>query len=169
MLESQLIYLYYKLPIKTQPTKVLKAVLGHLIATMNYTSYNNLTCEILQDIRDYVLSNRVDVPQGLHVFYWLFPYPDIILVKPIVNFLNFMERQTCSIFKFYPLAFCVVYGDVEHSYWEDLVSYAQDIAPEQYCDVNIDMTRKALPYDFPEYYDIQLVVKDYEGCIAKKY
>lgn len=150
ILESQLIYPYPRLEIKTQPTRLLKAILGHLVATMNHIN----SCDnnsYLQDIRDYVLSTRVDVPKNLHVFYWLFPYKYLMISRNHIALLNYFERNVCCILKFYPVAFAVVFGKMEKFFTdEDLVLAANNCSEDRYKSIRLTLPGKALPYDFPE-------------------
>lgn len=169
ILESQLIYPYPQLNIRTKPTKLIKAILGHTVATMNHIGYNNNDV-ILQDIRDYVLSNRTDAPKNVHIIYWLFPYPDVIISRNSIVLWNYFEQKICSILKFYPLAFAVVYDKLSNTHWQDLMPYANNCDEEQIRTILLTMPHKALPYNFPDNvkYGIILSPTESSGYIAVK-
>ncbi|WP_336761707.1 hypothetical protein [Paenibacillus sp. USHLN196] len=111
---------------KTKPVKIVKAVLGHLLAAKGELSFSN------QDVafREYVLDPEMKVPQGYKVFYWIYPFNNIRIMQ------NFSMMKVYgpesgrhgmfSMLKYLPIAYLVT--DLE--YYEgldELTQYCVDV------------------------------------------
>lgn len=93
--------------IKTKPIKIIKSVLGHLLAAKSDLSFS------LQDdaFREFLLDSEMKVPNGYKVYYWVYPYNNVRVMQ------NFAlakvygpEAGTHGIFstlKYFPIAYLV--------------------------------------------------------------
>ncbi|MCY9764399.1 hypothetical protein M5X06_08555 [Paenibacillus alvei] len=65
--------------IRTQPAMIIKCIIGHLLAAKGDLE-NNL---IDQRFRDYFLDDCKVIPTGYKVFYWVYPYNSIKIIRDI--------------------------------------------------------------------------------------
>ncbi|QLG39412.1 hypothetical protein HW560_15805 [Paenibacillus sp. E222] len=119
---------------KTKPVKIVKAVLGHLLAAKGELSFSN------QDVafREYVLDHDMKVPRGYKVFYWVYPFNNIRIMQ---NFSMMKVKGSesgrhgmFSLLKYLPIAYLVT--DLE--YYEGLDELTQ------YC-INAPDTEMEIP------------------------
>lgn len=93
--------------IETKPNRLIRGVLGHLLATkseIEKTPFDDKVREILFD-------ENKPIPDDINVFYWIYPYRLTIIIRDILmpairgkyNDFGFFQ-----IFKYYPIAYLVV-------------------------------------------------------------
>ena len=91
---------------KTKPLRLIKGILGHLLAAK--AEYD----EVLLDtqVREFILDESSTVPDDIYILYWLYPYDCTIILRdfgmPSVrgNFKDFGFFQTM---KYFPIAYLV--------------------------------------------------------------
>ena len=97
-----------KLPItfqfKTRPTTLIRAVLGHLLASKAEID------EVVIDkiIREFFFEENAPIPDSINMFYWVYPYQNITIMRDFVMPAvrgNFGSLGFFSILKYYPIAY----------------------------------------------------------------
>jgi len=93
--------------IPTEPCKLIRAIVGHLLAARSYFSESVLE----KAMRRYFLDEAATEPEGFSVFYWFYRFSDVVVVPPCIAM---PARRGCfekfadfGVLKFYPLGFAV--------------------------------------------------------------
>jgi hypothetical protein len=91
-----------------KPGLVARAVLGHLFAVgLQRTERTPL----LTSAASFVLDESVEMPTGVSILYWLYPYRRQIAVRDASLLLDFFKTEPVVFWclKFFPLAFMVTW------------------------------------------------------------
>jgi hypothetical protein len=101
-------YLPATLTLHAQPQPILRSLLGH-IAAQGVDRY--LKGSMTEPIRDYFLDESKPLPEGLHAYYWAYPYRPHVMFRDAA----YMDLQSGDHFalwmlKFFPVAFVVTWG-----------------------------------------------------------
>jgi len=92
-----------------EPQKIMRAVLGHLSAqgVDRYLKGPNT-----EAFRDYFLDETLPFPDGLRIYYWVYPFQPQVLVRDCA-YLDTANGQPVALWlmKFFPLAFLVTWQD----------------------------------------------------------
>ncbi|MCF7519842.1 HNH endonuclease [Pseudoalteromonas sp. L21] len=149
--------------------KLAKAVVGHLLAanSVEETNSDKPLSNRYSMLSEFVLNEAAPLPEGFDIYYWLYPYKPIKMLRSIgsMNIINPSFRVAGDILKYYPIAF--------------LVSYNSKPAPEYgLTKLNLPSTQKindtagvevsymrALRSDFPERpEDYEVLLMNDEVC-----
>lgn len=131
---------------KVKPQRLLKAILGHLVAAkieIDETEFD-------QAAREYVLNIDAPLPTGLHVFYWMYPYDCSITIRDFVMFTprgTFNESTVFQTLKYFPVAYLCC-NQEEYAGLESLSRYGACRLDEE-VDLPITLKRVEDPY-WPE-------------------
>ncbi|ODR97207.1 hypothetical protein AUC70_13190 [Methyloceanibacter stevinii] len=88
----------------TKPQRLLKAVLAHLVAAkveIEDTTFDQLA-------RTYALDPSAQLPDDIHVFYWVYPYDDLVVMRDFAMFVlsrSFDMPAVFQLMKCFPVAF----------------------------------------------------------------
>ena len=98
-----------ELPLRCRPRAVLQSVLGHLLAAKSITDEVG---QVDVALRPSILDPAVPIPDWIHVFYWLYPYRAVEVVRdigmPAVHGRPWGSSFAMfSVLKFYPVGFIV--------------------------------------------------------------
>jgi hypothetical protein len=92
---------------KTQPAILIRAILGHLVATKGVID----DVAVDQRIREFLFDDQAQIPEEIKIFYWIYPYREIVVVRDVVMP---AVRGNCSqfgffsgILKYFPVAYVV--------------------------------------------------------------
>ena len=90
------------------PNAVMRSVLGHMLAAKTETD------EVVIDslVRPCVLDESVSIPSDIHIFYWVYPYDEIIILRDFAMPAVRGQLNVSGLFnllKFYPIAFLIAY------------------------------------------------------------
>jgi len=91
---------------KTKPKRLIKAVLGHLVAAkadLEDTAFDRAA-------REYVLDASGELPRDIHIFYWPYPYLCSITIRDFAMFVprgTFNEPAMFQTMKYFPIAYLV--------------------------------------------------------------
>lgn len=131
LLNSQLI-LPPTMFVKGNPQAIMRALLGHL-AAQGVDRY--LKGPLTEAYRDYFLDTSLPLPEGLEVFYWVYPFQSHVMARDAV-YVDFGDQQPVMIWilKFFPVAFMVTWKMgfispfplMELSQWRD-VPFAEEV------------------------------------------
>ena len=119
------------LMVRCRPTPIIKAVMGHLLASK--TSFCN--SEIDRITRNYILNDNSVLPSDVHLYYWFYPYDGAIIStdRIVLSGLVDIEQANYQVLKYYPLAFNLMYGGsrMTDSRFIDLTTWNHDILDEE--------------------------------------
>jgi hypothetical protein len=104
-LKSQL-HFQQVLHLRTRPTALIRAVIGHLLAASSHPDSGIGSKSLL----GFLFDENAVVPSGISVFYWVYPYASIAVVRDIaMNAVrgSFGNVGGFDILKFFPIAYIV--------------------------------------------------------------
>lgn len=142
------LYIPQTILIKTSPTKIIKSLLGHLLATK--TDNCNGELDILT--REYLFNENAILSKEVHIYCWYYPYDCTIIRNDICQVIQFPDKYFIySIIKTFPLAFAISLDDNLH----DLLIDSTEITKYN---CNNENELKSIPirlmsyreWDFPE-------------------
>jgi hypothetical protein len=90
----------------TKPARLLRAVFGHLLAAKSEVEYTKSD----ETMRRFVLDPTAPLPTELNVFYWIYPYPEVHVVRDILmpsQYATLAKPSIFSILKYFPVAYLV--------------------------------------------------------------
>ncbi len=92
-----------------EPQKIMRAVLGHLSAQGVDRYFKGVNTDAF---RDYFLNETLPLPDGLKIYFWVYPFHPQVLVRDC-GYLDTSNGKTVVIWlmKFFPLAFLVTWQD----------------------------------------------------------
>lgn len=153
-------------PIETQPSLVVKAVLGHMLAAK--TGFCDTSID--KEIRRYVMNPGTKLSSKIKLYYWFYPSDTaIISLDKAPCDLQTGSHAFFSVMKYYPVAFMMMYESemVDKSICE-LTRYIMKNENER---VRVPFKLNEMPINFPEsikYSQCCLVPDDHTDLIAHK-
>ena len=91
---------------ETQPNKLVRAILGHLVAAKVDIEPSLFD----EGARDYVLDATMSLPKNIHVFYWFYPHSHISVMRDFAIY-DFKNKASnipfCQMLKYFPIAYIV--------------------------------------------------------------
>lgn len=133
--------------IECYPNAIMRSILGHLLAAKTETD------EVVIDklIRPSIFDDSLPIHNDIHIFYWVYPYKNISILRDFGMPAVRGDLQSCGMFnmiKFYPIAFLITY---QLSNYEGLLSLHQfnQLPPGNKAKVQIDL-RPIRRLTFPE-------------------
>ena len=92
---------------KTKPKRLIKGILGHIIA--GKIEIDDSVFD--EKAREAILDEHADIPEQLNIFYWIYPYNHTVLMRdfamPSVRG-NFKDFGYFQVLKYFPIAYLVV-------------------------------------------------------------
>lgn len=125
--------------IKTKPNRLIRGVLGHILASKNEiekTPFDDKVREILFD-------ENKPIPDDINVFYWVYPYKLTIIIRDILMPAirgRYGDFGFFQIFKYYPVAYLVINKNNYHNL-QSLRSYNSAKLDEE-AEINIRIKEK---------------------------
>ena len=98
-----------EMTVRSNPQKLMRAVIGHLCAqgVDRYQKGPNT-----EPLRDYMLDDTLPLPNGIKVYCWCYPYKPMVLYRDAVyRELGPAQHVVMWIMKFYPVAFMVIWDN----------------------------------------------------------
>ena len=65
---------------KTKPVALIRGILGHLLAAK--AEYDKVVFD--EKVRTFLFDETAVIPDEIHVYYWLYPYPQVIIMNDFV-------------------------------------------------------------------------------------
>lgn len=135
--------------IETKPTALIRAILAHLLAA----KIERDDSEIDKKIRGFVFDYSKPIPNEINLFYWIYPYNDIVILRDVImpsirN--NFSELGIFSILKFFPVAYLL--ADIDK--YENLPSLTdyRNLDAKQIAKIGLNL-KNIKEQDWPERID----------------
>lgn len=94
------------IPVNAQPIAVVKSILGHALAAKGHV--DDVVMD--QQMRPCVLDEKLPIPDTLHVFYWLFPYNCVVILRDIAMPAvrgQFKDFGFFNVLKYFPLGYLI--------------------------------------------------------------
>jgi len=92
--------------IPTRPHRLIRGLLGHLVAAK--AEYDDVVLDEL--VRDTIFDSNKVIPEQINIFYWLYPYAEQVVLRdvamPAVRG-NFSDIMFCHLLKYFPVAYLV--------------------------------------------------------------
>jgi len=131
---------------RTKPNAIIRAILGHMLAAKAHFD-NAVTDEL---IRAFVFDMNASLPPTINVFFWVYPYRNIVVLRNIMMPAvrgRFNEFASFDILKYFPIAYLVT----DKSQYEGLgeISAFRKESPFQEIEVPINLKSVREP-DWPE-------------------
>ena len=130
----------------TKPARLLRALFGHLLAAKAEIGHTRPD----EAMRQFVLNPTAALPPGLNVFYWIYPYPEVHVIRDVVmpsRYASLSKPGIFSMLKYFPVAYLVT----------NLGEYEGLPSLSFYCPVDIDAVVRlpvplagAKPPDWPD-------------------
>jgi len=91
---------------KTKPVRLMRGILGHLLAAK--AEFDNVLFD--QQVRRFIFDVNEEIPKKIHIFYWVYPYDCTIILRdfgmPSVRG-NFKDIGFYQTLKSFPVAYLV--------------------------------------------------------------
>jgi len=129
-----------------KPQRLFKALLGHLVAAK--VDIENTEFDVLA--RNYVLDEAAPLPDGVNVFYWVYPYTCSITIRDFAMFTprgTFNEPAVFQTLKYYPIAY--LFCDKEEYANLATLSQFRAVGLDEEVEIPINLKRVEGPY-WPE-------------------
>jgi hypothetical protein len=93
--------------VDVRPMRVLRAIVGHMLATQ---SGRAPVGPVEEAMRDFFLDTRLPPPQQLECFYWPYPFTDQVVLRDVaLGRLDGRPPMLFKLLKFYPLSFMLTW------------------------------------------------------------
>jgi hypothetical protein len=123
---------------KTQPAILIRAILGHLLAAKGVID----DVVVDQKIREFLFDDQAQLPEEIKIFYWIYPYKEIVIVRDVVMPAvrgDFSRNGFFSgILKYFPIAYLVC--NLEQYEGLDELTIYHDLKFEDTVEISIRLT-----------------------------
>jgi hypothetical protein len=111
-----------KISVRCYPNAIARSLLGHLLAAKTETD------EVVLDqlIRPCVLDETISIPSSINIFYWIYPYKNIKVIRDfaMVSCTNTTRNfGYFNLLKFYPVAFLIAHDLEEYDNLDSLKDF----------------------------------------------
>lgn len=134
---------------KTKPMSLARAILGHLLAT----KVDPDTGFIDRDIQSFFFDQSVPIPNNIHIFYWIYPYNQTVIVRDIaMPPTHGLLRSkggfgSFDIFKYFPIAYLIT-DLAQYEGLEELTRF-RNLSPTDEVEIPINLHSVRAP-NWPE-------------------
>ena len=137
------------LEIPTKPNRLIRAVIGHLVASK--IKYDRCTSDHL--FRRCFFDMDSPILEDVNVFFWIHPHSETIIIRDTVmprRRGDFLQNMLCHVLKYYPVGFLVTTADS----YEGLSSLTKfrNSEPDEINSLRISIKNRR-PSDWPERVD----------------
>ena len=134
---------------ETKPNLLIRAIVGHMLAAKG--DFEHTTTD--EKLRDFFNDEAADFPNGLKIFYWVYPYPYTVAIRDVVMPSvrgNLETMGFFSILKYFPMAYLICDLD-RYEGLDDLTLY-YDKNPSKLAAIQITLKQVRHP-QWPEIVD----------------
>lgn len=93
----------YEVAFTTRPSRIIRSVLGHLVAGTNQNYYSEFDVKV----KEFLSSEDNRLPSSFRVYYWIHPFEDTVIMRDIAIGWLSGGITFSQVLKFYPLGFLV--------------------------------------------------------------
>jgi len=134
---------------KTRPAALMRGLLGHLIAAK--AEFDEVLFDV--QVRNFFFDITAPIPEQIHIFYWLYPYSQIVIMRDFVMPAVRGDFDTVGFFhvlKYFPIAYLFT----DKKSYEGLFELTQyrNLSLADEVDIPIQLNRVEHPY-WPEMVD----------------
>lgn len=93
-----------------KPHFIAKSIIGHLLAanSIDLVKNGDKHAPHIEKLANYVLDKNALLPDDIDIYFWLYPYNDIRVMKSLgIGSLNWQGTFICNVIKFLPFAFLI--------------------------------------------------------------
>jgi|Deesub1362A_J573_1020465.scaffolds.fasta_scaffold00268_45 hypothetical protein len=115
---------------KTKPNALIRGILGHILAA-KVPIYDS-TFDVMA--REIVLDETKKIPDNLHVFYWIYPYTQISILRDFAMPAkrgNFSKPGFFQVLKYFPIAYLVTEDLPEYEGLDELTRFRNTSIDEE--------------------------------------
>lgn len=133
----------------TRPSALMRGILGHLVAAK--AEFEQVSFDL--QVREYFFDETKPVPAGIYIYYWLYPYTNIVVMRdfcmPAVRG-NYGDFGVFHTLKYFPVAYLVT----DKPRYEGLLELTQyrNLALDEEVEIPIQLNRVEPPL-WPEMID----------------
>ena len=153
-----------RITLQAKPTLIIKAILGHILATK--TGFCD--SDIDKAFRDYITNDSAVLSDKIKVYYWYYPYNNVIITTDKMPYdIESGQKAFFSVLKYYPLAFMTMWESSSNV--EGMVEITKYNKNDYNHTVALPISFVELPADFPEstkYCHIALVPSDHTDLMS---
>jgi len=134
---------------QTRPNPLIRAIVGHMLAAKGHFEHTTID----EKLRDFFNDESADFPNDLKMFYWVYPYPYIVIIRDVVmpSVRGNLGTIGCfSILKYFPMAYLIC--DFNHYEGLDDLTFYYDRNPFKLTDIPINLKQIRHPL-WPEIVD----------------
>jgi hypothetical protein len=135
--------------VRARPTAITRAILGHMVAAKAHIDDTVPD----REIRSFFFEEDAPIPDSIHVFYWMYPYTSIVIIRDIAMPAirgRFGASGTFSILKYFPVAYLVT--DIQaYEGLTELTSF-RHLKSSEFADIPIPLQKVKHP-EWPEMVD----------------
>lgn len=91
---------------ETRPNLLIRAIVGHMLAAKGDFEHTAID----ERLRDFFNDRSAHFPDGLKIFYWVYPYPYTVVVRDVVMPSvrgNLQAMGMFSMLKYFPIAYLI--------------------------------------------------------------
>jgi len=100
------LHLPTQLRAKTKPNRLVRCVVGHLLA---HGVGEHRAGTMIDRLTDYFLDESLSFPEELKLYYWVYPYNDQVTIKGAAHSVRYWDSfAVFMLLKFFPLSFFFV-------------------------------------------------------------
>lgn len=105
----------------TRPAALIRSVLAHILAA----KVTNDGAYFDRDIAPTILDESTPIPQDVHMFYWLFPFEETVLIRDFaISYVALGSKEvfSCQLLKYFPVAYLITNASRFHDL-DELTAY----------------------------------------------
>ena len=100
------LHLPNSMQIETKPNRLVRSIVGHLLA-LGVGEHRN--GKAIERLTDYFLDETIAFPEEVKLYYWLYPYNDQVTIKNSAGIsLDMNSFAVIMLLKFFPISFLLV-------------------------------------------------------------
>lgn len=92
--------------VKTKPIRLIKSILGHLVAAKATIDKVKLD----EQVRNLLFFDSAKIPNDINIFYWVYPYDNTVIMRDFATLSESGNKSSfviCDVLKYFPIAFII--------------------------------------------------------------
>jgi hypothetical protein len=140
--------------VRARPTAIIRAILGHLLAAKS--DIDDVVLD--NEIRSFFFDEDAPIPDSIYVFYWIYPYASIIVLRDFVMPAvrgKFEGAGFFNLLKYFPIAYLV--SDIQSYEGLSELTIFRNLKSSEFANIPIPL-HKVQHYAWPETVEDQHMV-----------